>query len=119
MPIDPITWVIIAGSFAVGALTGAVVVTFWDEIKEWASRMLGYILDGINETLEVTSDALVYLVLEGSRLYKEIEVFSQNIYDNTTKRNTRREQVTPDKVPLGFQEQLAEKKRIQLMQHKN
>lgn len=64
---DPITWgIVIVGSF----FTGVAVAVFWDEIKEWATRMLGYILDAINAALEVTSDAVVYLVKEGTRVYK-------------------------------------------------
>lgn len=116
MPIDPITWAIIG--FAAGAVTGATVGYFWDEIKEWASRMLGYILDAINYAVEVTSDALVYIVKEGSRIYKEIEVFSRNIYTGATTRHVKREEISPHQVPSDMEEQLKAKSKVKIMQQK-
>jgi hypothetical protein len=112
MPIDPITWAIIIG----GALAGFTVDNFWDEIKEWASRMLGYILDVINHDVEVTSDALVYIVKEGTRIYKEIEVFSRNIYTGATTRHVKREEISPNQVPPDIEEQLEAKRKVQIMQ---
>ena len=116
MPIDPITWAIIG--FAAGAFTGATVGYFWDEIKEWASRMLGYILDAINYAVEVASDALVYIVKEGTRIYKEIEVFSRNIYTGATTRHVKREEIPPNQVPSDMNKQLEERMRLELMRRK-
>jgi hypothetical protein len=112
MPIDPITWGIIIGSFFAGATVGY----FWDEIKEWASRMLGYILDAINYAIEVTSDAVVYIVKEGTRIYREIEVFSRNIYTGATTRHVKRQETTRDQIPSDMNNQLDEKMRIKLIQ---
>jgi phosphoribosylaminoimidazole-succinocarboxamide synthase len=71
---DPITWAIIIGS----ALAGAAVGYFWDEIKEWATRMLGYILDALNKMFEEALKATVFLVKSGTRFYKKLEVIVRN-----------------------------------------
>lgn len=112
MPIEPITWVIIISSVFAGFTVGYL----WDEIKEWASRMLGYILDAINYAIEVTSDALVYIVKEGTRIYKEIEVFSRNIYTGATTRHVKREEISPNQVPSEMDELLNEKMKVKIMQ---
>lgn len=113
MSIDPITWAIITvAAFSAGAAVGY----FWDEIKEWASRMLGYILDAINYAIEVTSDALVYIVKEGTRIYKEIEVFSRNIYTGATTRHVKREEISPNQVPSEMEELLNERMKVKILQ---
>jgi hypothetical protein len=112
MPIEPITWVIIIGS----ALAGFTVGYLWDEIQEWASRMLGYILDAINYAIEVTSDALVYIVKEGTRIYKEIEVFSRNIYTGATTRHVKREEISPNQVPSKMEELLNERMKVKILE---
>ena len=98
MPFDPISWAIIG--FVVGALTA----TFWDEIREWATRGLQAILVTLVLAATVISDSVVYLVRQGSRIYKKLEVFSRNIYTNVTKRHEKMEEVSS--VPAEFDEQL-------------
>jgi uncharacterized protein YdeI (YjbR/CyaY-like superfamily) len=112
MPIDPITWVIIIGSFLARSTVGY----FWDEIREWASRMLGYILDAINDAIEVRSDAVVYLVKEKTLIYRQIEVLSRHIYTGATTRHVKREEITRDQIPSDLNNQLDEKMRLKLMQ---
>lgn len=76
-----IDWIIIcAAAFSAGATVGY----FWDEITQWATRAIGYILDRINRAIQVTSDAIVYLVKEGRRYYKKVEVYARNIYNEST-----------------------------------
>jgi hypothetical protein len=94
MPIDPISWAIIIGSFFAGAAVGY----FWDEITEWANRMLGYILDSINIAIEVTSDATVYLVKQGARFYKRIEVYVRNRNSGVTTLKYKEEEVGQQRV---------------------
>ncbi|TAF05895.1 MAG: hypothetical protein EAZ77_13285 [Nostocales cyanobacterium] len=110
MPIDPISWAIIIGSFLAGAAVGY----FWDEIKEWASRMLGYILDAVNIAIELTSDATVYLVKKGARFYKRIEVFVRNRYSNMTTLKYREEEVA--EVPAEVEEQFKRNDKVKVMQ---
>ncbi|MFM6081884.1 MAG: hypothetical protein ACKPCI_25795 [Dolichospermum sp.] len=112
MPIDPISWAIIIGSFIAGASVGY----FWDEITEWANRMLGYILDSINRAIEVTSDAAVYLVREGSRVYKKVEVYVRNIHTLVTSIKQREEEISPYDLPDEINEQLNRKTKLKLMQ---
>ncbi|MBC1218737.1 hypothetical protein GNF10_30565 [Nostoc sp. UCD121] len=108
---DPITWAIIIGS----ALAGVAVGYFWDEIKEWASRMLGHILDAINTAIEITSDATVYLVKQGSRFYKRIEVYVRNVRSNATTLKYKEEEIA--EVPADVEEQFRKKgNRVKVLQ---
>ncbi|WP_254172954.1 hypothetical protein [Planktothrix pseudagardhii] len=102
---DPITWAIIIGSF----LGGAAIGYFWDEIKAWASKVLGYILDGINYLIEVTSDAVVYLVKQGTRVYKRIEVYVRNIRTGGTRLEYRQEEISPYDLPDDINAELNRK----------
>ena len=108
MPFDPISWAIIG--FAVGALTA----TFWDDIRDWATRALQAILNLLDLAVTVMSDTVVYLVKQGTRVYKKIEVFSRNIYSNATKRHEKMEEVSS--VPAEFEKQLQTKSQIKLLQ---
>ncbi|MCM0591767.1 MAG: hypothetical protein HEQ35_22765 [Gloeotrichia echinulata IR180] len=110
---DPITWAIIIGS----ALVGAGVGYFWDEIKEWATRMLGYILDAINTAIEVTSDAVVYLVKEGSRVYQRMEVYVRNVRNGSTRLEYRQKEIPRAEVPNDLNAQLDAKMKVKLMQN--
>jgi len=112
MPIDPISWAIIIGSFFAGAAVGY----FWDEIQEWASQMLGYILDAVNTAIEVTSDAIVYLVKEGSRIYQTMEVFVRNVRTGSTRLESRKQEIPRSKVPDDINAQLEAKMKLKLMQ---
>ena len=100
---DPISWIIIAAT----ALAGTAVGYFWDEIKEWATQMLGYILDAINTAIEITSDATVYLVKQGSRFYKRVEVYVRNVYTNATTLRYKEEEIA--EVPTEAEEQFRTK----------
>jgi hypothetical protein len=110
MVFDPISWAIIIGS----ALAGGAIGYFWDEIKEWASRMLGYILDSINRAIELTSDATVYLVKQGARFYKRIEVYVRNSYSNLTTLKYKEQEVS--EVPPEVEAQFKSKNKVKIMQ---
>lgn len=108
-----IGWVIVA---AVSAIVGGAVVYFWDDIKAWATRMIGYILDGIRKAIEVTSDAIVYLSKQGYRYYKRVEVYVRNVYSSVTRLEYREEEVTEESIPDEMRDQLESKARLKLMQ---
>ncbi|WP_168536556.1 hypothetical protein, partial [Anabaena sp. UHCC 0253] len=72
---DPITWVILIGGF----LTGILFRHFWNEIKYWATKVIVEILKAINEAIEVASDAFVYFIQEGNKIYEKMEVYVQNV----------------------------------------
>jgi hypothetical protein len=110
MQIDPISWAIIIGS----ALAGFTVGYFWDEIQEWANRMLGYILDSINRAIELTSDATVYLVKQGALFYKRIEVYVRNRNSGVTTLKYREEEVA--EVPAEVEDQFRRNDKIKVMQ---
>ncbi|MDJ0615167.1 MAG: hypothetical protein QNJ63_00110 [Calothrix sp. MO_192.B10] len=110
MPIEPISWIII------GLFAGFAVGVFWDEIKAWATRVLGYILDAVNRAIEVTSDAIVYLVKQGTRIYKRIEVYVRNVNSGGTRIEYRQEEVSPYEIPDDIQAQLERKQKLKLIQ---
>ena len=110
MPLDPISWAII------GFVVGVVAASFWDEITEWANRALESILRTIDLAVTVTSDAVVYLTKKGTRVYKKIEVYARNIYNDTTKRHTKKEEVSKDEIPDDINQKLQRKKKLKLMQ---
>jgi len=105
-------WIIISGITSFFA--GVAVAAFWDDIKAWASRMLGYILDAVNGAIEVTSDAITSLVKVGDRYYKSVEVWVRNIRSNKTERRFKKEEVPPAAIPAEIEEQLKQKKEIKL-----
>lgn len=108
--IDPISWIVIG--FVIGGAFGY----FWDDIKAWASQMLGYILDAINEAIEVTSDGITWLVKEGTHVYKRVEVFVRNIRTGGTRREYRQEEIYRSDIPDDLNAQLDRKMQLKLMQ---
>jgi hypothetical protein len=101
---DPITWVIIGLlAFDTGLLIGA----FWDEIKAWFDRTLGYILDGINWAVEQASNAIAYLVKQGTRVYKKIEVFIKNVVTGKYFKRYKEMEISPNDVPQKIMSQLS------------
>lgn len=113
MPIVPIVWVIV-GAFAAGAGAGAVVAVFWDEIKAWATRVLGYILDAINYVIEVTSDAITYIAKQGARVYKRVVVYVRNVRTGGTRKEIREQEIVEEDLPDDIQRQLTYKANIKL-----
>ena len=110
MPIDPITWTIIGLSFFGGAAVGY----FWDDITAWFTRVIESLLDLINRAVEVTSDAIVYLVKKGKRIYKRVEIYARNIYDKTTRLLSDQEETYPDNIPQELKDQLEYKAKLEL-----
>lgn len=104
MPLDPISWVII-GLYVFDA--GLIVAAFWDEIKAWFDRMLGYILDGINWAIEVASNAMAYLVKQGTRFYKKLEVIVRNAATGKYFKRYKEEEISPYDIPQKTMSQLS------------
>lgn len=111
-----VVWQIVA-VFA-GVVLGGLLITFWDEIKQWAEKVLGYVLDSINTAIEVTSDVFVYLVKKGTRYYKRLEVFVRNVRTNTTRPKVEEEEVSEYDLPDEVKEQLNARadKKLKLLQ---
>jgi membrane protease subunit (stomatin/prohibitin family) len=111
-----IVWQIVA--VVAGAVLGGLLITFWDEIKQWAEQVLGYILDAINTAIEVTSDAFVFLIEKGTRYYKRVEVFVRNVHTNMTRSKVEEEEVSEYDLPDKVKEQLNARtdKKLKLMQ---
>jgi hypothetical protein len=89
----PIVWLI------VGIIGGVAVVSFWDEIQEWATSVLNRILCRIQRAFEVTSDALVYLASQGTRYYQRIKVYVRNIYTNITRVESEQKEIARYDIP--------------------
>ena len=68
----------------------------------------------INRAVEVTSDAIVYLVKKGKRIYKRVEVYARNIYDKTTRLLSDQEETYPDNIPQELKDQLEYKAKLEL-----
>ena len=101
----------------VAFFAGVTVNRFWKQIKEWADLALGYILNGINKAVEVTSDAFVYLVKEGTRLVvKRMIVGVQNIYTNENRSEKREEEISRSELPDEIKAQLEQRAQMKLMQ---
>jgi hypothetical protein len=91
MAIDPISLTLI---FFLGAAAGGTAASFWKEIKAWAVRAIGNIIDAIDWTFEVASDAYVYLLKEGARYYTSVEVYLRNAIGGS-QTVYRRKEVSP------------------------
>jgi len=114
MPIDPISWMII--SFIAGAATGATVAYFWDSIKAWATRVVGYIIDTINRAIEVASKAIIYLEKRGARIYKRAEVYVRNIFNGNTSMRYKEEEIPRYDVPDDINADLENQIKMKVMQ---
>ena len=106
---DPLTWILI-GSFLAGAGVGY----FWDEIIAWAERAVKAILNAINYAIEVTSRAVLYLVRQGKRYYKTVEVYVRNIYSKSTRLDSRQEEVAETNIPQDILADLEYKQKIKV-----
>ena len=118
-----VEWIILAkvvGSVLAGAAAGATVAVFWDEIKAWASRALGYILDAINWALEVTSDAITSLMRRGTRYYVRTEVYARNISSGNYRNVYKEKEVPGVDVPDEFKQQIKNKTdgKLRMMQRR-
>ncbi|MDJ0516471.1 MAG: hypothetical protein QNJ74_09525 [Trichodesmium sp. MO_231.B1] len=110
-------WVIVAGAALLGAAVGGTVGYFWDEIKAWANRVIGYIIDAVNYAIEVTSDAIVSLVKEGQRYYKQAEVYVMDVYTGKTRIESRQELINnKSDIPQEILEKLQHKAQYKLME---
>ncbi|NMG22698.1 hypothetical protein [Brasilonema bromeliae] len=88
MPLDPISWLII------GAIIGAGTVVFWDRIKDWATRVMGFLLDQMNKLVEFLVGGVVFLIKEGKKYYKKLYLYTR---DKESQKPYRRES---DKVEI-------------------
>jgi hypothetical protein len=115
MPFPIFGWIIIG---AIAGIASIAAVAFLDEITEWASRMLDYILDGINKAIEVTSDAIVSVVKEGSKFYRDVMIYVSNTGTGQTRIERSTQEINPSEIPSEIIEALQEKTRIQIGQQK-
>ncbi len=95
MPIDPISWIIIGTLVVVGIAVGL----FWDEIKAWATKVAGYILDAVNSAIEVATPVIISLVKKGNYYYRRAEAYIYNIYDEDFRRLYREEEIALNEIP--------------------
>jgi len=96
---------IIAG--LIGAAIGGAVVYFWDDLKEWANRMLGYILDAIDWALQKASDAITYIVRKVGAFFRQVKVWIKDRRTGTVKVVTKTEQITnTSDIPYEIRQQL-------------
>jgi hypothetical protein len=106
MAIPIIVWVLVG--VAAGAVIGAAVTYFWDEIKAWANQAMNKILDGLNLAILLISEGIVYFVEEGGILYKLLKVYIQNVHTRQTEVITTRQPISRDQIPSGLHFQSGE-----------
>lgn len=114
MPFDPISWIIILAIFGGGNAINYDWNRILDEIKDWATRVVGDILDTINKALEVASDAIVYLLKKGNRYYKEVKVYVMNINTKKVKIVLEKE-IIDSEIPEDIRQELEKKMELKLM----
>lgn len=112
MPFDPITLTILLGSFLAGAAVGY----FWDEIVDWAARVIARIIDTIDYAIEVTSDAIVYIVKEGRRFYQRVEIYARNYKSQRTRLLSEQKEIPAMDIPADIAAQLESKMKIKVAQ---
>lgn len=96
---------IIAG--LIGAAVGGATVYFWDDLKAWSNRMLGYILDAINWVIEIASDAITYIGRKAGYYYRQIKVWVKDRRTGTIRVVTKTEEVTNNNdIPEPIRRQL-------------
>ncbi|MDJ0600738.1 MAG: hypothetical protein QNJ37_18065 [Crocosphaera sp.] len=110
---DPFTISWLIGSFIAGAAIGY----FWDEIKEWATQVISNILDSINRAIEITSDAMVYLVKQGSRVYERVEIYVRNRMTGETKLRYKEKEIPRSDIPDEVEEQFKQKSKVPVLQY--
>lgn len=109
MPIDILFWALAAG------IAGFAAGYFWDEIKVWATNTVRAILNSINWAIEVTSDALTYLIKQGRSIYKRVEVHVKNVVTGGVRREYRQELISETDVPNDIMSQLNSKEKLLVM----
>ena len=113
---EPITWiVVIGGTFLLGAAVGY----FWDNIKTWLTRVTKNLLDAIDKAIDVLSDAMVFLVREGKRFYKRVEIYVRNKINKSTGKNRgilyEQEEIAEFDIPEDLKEQLDKQEKLQIL----
>jgi len=109
MPIDILFWAIAAG------IAGFTAGYFLDEIKVWATNTVRAILNSINWAIEVTSDALTYLIKEGKSIYKRVLVYVKNVATGGVRREYRQELIPENDIPNDIMSQLNSKGELLMM----
>ena len=110
-----VDWVIDGAYFLAGAATGATVAYFWEDIKAWASRVADYILDAINHEVEVVSDIIVSLIIEGGEYYREAKAYVMNAFTGEVRIESRRERINRSEIPNEYLQDLERKREMLLM----
>jgi len=112
MPFDPISLILVIGGFLAGVAFGY----FWDAILDWAARVIARIIDAIDYAIEVTSDAIVFLVKEGRRFYQRVEVYARNLKNQRTRLLSEKKEIAPMDVPSDIAMELDRKMKIKVAQ---
>ncbi|NEQ72264.1 MAG: hypothetical protein F6K23_03735 [Okeania sp. SIO2C9] len=109
---EPITWaVVIGGTFLLGAAVGH----FWDDIKAWLTRVTKNLLDSIDKTIDVLSEAMVYLVKENKRFYKRVEIYVRNKINKNRGILYEQKEIAEIDIPEDMKEPLYEQEKLQIL----
>jgi hypothetical protein len=114
MPFDPISWAVIA-LYAIDA--ALIVGSFWEEIKKWFDRILGYIIDGLIKEIESATKATAFLVYKGTRFYKKIEVIVRNVVTGKYFKRYQEEEISPYDLDEQTKSQLSANPNLPVYQY--
>jgi hypothetical protein len=92
--------------------------SFGNAIKNWANSVVDKILGRIDKAIEVASDAIVYLIKENNRYYKEVKVYMMNIGSREVRFEIQKEVIQLSEIPEDIRKQLEERCELKLMQMK-
>lgn len=62
----------------IALLIGGAVAYFWDDIKNWISRVFDAIVATLNSFIEWAVEGIAFIVEEGGKYYKAVQVLVRN-----------------------------------------
>ena len=98
-------WQIIAGILAVAA-AGTLAYVFREELKEWAQKVIRQILDGINKSIYIATQSIVYLIKEGRKYYKQVRTYLKDRRTGEYELESKRQKIDPEDIPKDLKEEL-------------
>lgn len=106
----PIGWIIVS------AIAGAAAVVFWERIKEWATRVVGLLVDGINLLVEVIGGGIVSFIKEGRKFYKTLDLYTKDIETQKYyRRELPKEELKASEVPPDFLNNINENEKMPVL----
>lgn len=111
--IDPISLAVIAGTFAVGAVVGVVVVKYWDNIKSWIKKIWEKLPIKIKKNLQGATSFVKRL---GNSFSNIMNYYSHDEKLNQWSITTFTQEVDEDTIPEHIRAKLKQKNEVDTTQ---